>query len=500
MRTEAFWQHWQVSEDPFRAEEARDDAVFQRLTDHETAHPDFAKVYGQPEHPAAAVVFGEKGSGKTALRMMMERRIAEHNARNPDRKAWVVAYDDLNGVLDRFAATLGKRAGQDGLLDRFTLSDHQDAILSLIVTRLVTLLLSDGTELSHDPSRRARRMGWGRRVDLAALAALYDQPNTGNAMQRWERLRRVLRLGWVSWLSVAKWLGLVLAVVAVALALARLIIEEPHALYAWSIAACAAAAALLLGWWGWRHVELWRLARRLTASTRVIERRPAQLRGALADLPMRDLLAQPLPLPEAGDSRYQLTARLLNILDAFGYGGLIVLVDRLDEPVRVHGDPRRMRALVWPMLDNKFLQQDRVGIKLLLPAELRHLLLREESEFFQRARLDKQHMIERLIWSGTTLYDLCSRRLAACRPREAEPITLTDLFEPDVTRQELIDALDQMLQPRDAMKFLYRVVQEHCSNVPDEDPVYRIPRLILANVRKTQSDRVRDLQRGLGPA
>jgi hypothetical protein len=60
--------------------------------------------------------------------------------------------------------------------------------------------------------------------------------------------------------------------------------------------------------------------------------------------------------------------------------------------------------------------------------------------------------------------------------------------------------LDQMHQPRDAMKFLYRVVQEHCSNVPAEEPVYRIPRLVLETVRKAQSQRVQDLQRGLTPA
>jgi hypothetical protein len=500
MRVEAFWQHWQVMEDPFRAEEARDDAVFRRLTDHETAHPDFAKVYGQPEHPAAAVVFGEKGSGKTALRIMIERRISDHNTRHPDRKAWVVSYDDLNGVLDRFAASAGHRAGDDGLLERFTLSDHQDAILSLAVTRLVTSLVESNSELGQDPVRKARRMGWARRLDLAVLAALYDQPRTGDAAARWQRLRRVLRLGLISPLAAAQWFGAAMALVTLGLVIAALATGGVDTAGGMLIAIAAAAAILPLGWWAGQYVRLWRLSRRLLASVRVVERPAVRLRSMLAHLPRRDLESHPLPLPGTGDSRYQLTARLLAVLEAFGYGGLIVLVDRLDEPVRVHGDARRMRALVWPMLDNKFLQQDRIGIKLLLPAELRHLLAREDPDFYQKARLDKQHMVDRLIWSGTTLYDLCSRRLAACRPKDAPPLTLTDLFDEDVTRQDLIDALDQMLQPRDAMKFLYRVVQEHCSNVPDEQPVFRIPRLVLQGVRKTQSDRVRELQRGLGPA
>ena len=82
------------------------------------------------------------------------------------------------------------------------------------------------------------------------------------------------------------------------------------------------------------------------------------------------------------------------------------------------------------MFDNKFLQQDRVGLKLLLPIELRHMLRRETGDFFQEARLDKQHMVDRLSWSGATLYDLCSSRLRACSQREEQdPIALTGLLQ-----------------------------------------------------------------------
>ena len=164
-----------------------------------------------------------------------------------------------------------------------------------------------------------------------------------------------------------------------------------------------------------------------------------------------------------------------------------------------------MRSVIWPMLSNKFLQQDGVGVKLLLPVELRHMLHREDADFFQRARLDKQHLIDRLVWSGTTLYDLCSARLNACRAGStsgggSEPIALTDLFEQDVTRQDLIDALDQMMQPRDAFKFLYAVIQEHCRMVSQDEADYLIPRLTLESVRRQQAQRVQDLGRGMTPS
>ncbi len=221
---------------------------------------------------------------------------------------------------------------------------------------------------------------------------------------------------------------------------------------------------------------------------------------ALSRLRRADLTAQPLPTPGDQDSRYQLTVRLLRILEPFGYIGSIVLVDRVDEPALINGDPQKMRALVWPMLNNKFLQQEGVGVKLLLPIELRHMLQQESSEFFQRARLDKQHMIDRLSWSGPMLYDLCSRRLQACRAEDAQPITLADLFDDDVSQTELVDALDQMDQPRDACRFLYQVVREHCASVPQDAPSWRIPRLILQQVRKQHSQRVQDFYRGFTPA
>jgi len=142
-----------------------------------------------------------------------------------------------------------------------------------------------------------------------------------------------------------------------------------------------------------------------------------------------------------------------------------------------------------------------VGVKLLLPLELRYLLNRETSEFFREARLDKQNLIERLSWSGAVLYDLCTARLNACRRTDpdAPPISLRDLFEETVTSQDLVDALDQMQQPRDAFKFIYHIIQEHCANVPQEQPQWKIPRPVLDGIRKQQVERMTGMLRGVRP-
>ena len=97
----------------------------------------------------------------------------------------------------------------------------------------------------------------------------------------------------------------------------------------------------------------------------------------------------------------------------------MVLVDRVDEPHLINGSTELMRALVWPMLDNKFLKHPGIGFKLLLPIELAQYIDREDRDFYQRARLDKQNMIPSLEWTGESLYDVADARLKACACRGA---------------------------------------------------------------------------------
>jgi hypothetical protein len=79
-------------------------------------------------------------------------------------------------------------------------------------------------------------------------------------------------------------------------------------------------------------------------------------------------------------------------------------------------------------------------------------------------------------------------------------MSMMDLFDPSITHQDIVDALDQMHQPRDAFKFLYQLVQEHCSNIPDEKADYKIARQTLDSVRKQQTERLDTMLRGVSPA
>ena len=74
-----------------------------------------------------------------------------------------------------------------------------------------------------------------------------------------------------------------------------------------------------------------------------------------------------------------------------------------------------------------------------------------------------------------------------------------DLFDDSVSRQDVVDALDQMQQPRDAFKLLYGLVSEHCSNVVDEEESFEIGRVTLDLVRKRQVERKEGMLRGVRP-
>lgn len=508
MNIAQFFEHWQITENPFRGEEARHDSVFARigLTSNgveAATHSDFEKILGELTRPSTSIVFGEKGSGKTAIRMQLAQRVLDRNRNNPDARIFQVSYDDLNPFLEALHARIG---GKDigASLRAIRLVDHIDALLALAVTEVVDELLgrshNDASDLGPQRAKVARSLDPELKQQFRVLQALYDLRDADG--HRAARVRRALRvrpsresvlwnavllLGWtpatalVAWVLLKKPEGLVgtaVAYLALGLGVVYLILALKRLL--------------------WDRFALRRLSRRVAKQRRMLPRHDSNYASSLEHLP--GALRQTADHEDSDAPRYAHLQTLLRMLGAFGFSGLLVLVDRVDEPTLVNGDPERMQAIVWPMLNNKFLQQERLGLKLLLPIELRYSLFRESSSFFQEARLDKQSLIERLTWTGAMLYDLCSARLKACRPSDAEPISLLDLFSDDVTRQDVVDALDQMHQPRDALKFLYRCLNEHCSNVTAEEGQWRVPRLVLENVRRQEVDRVQQLYRGIRPA
>ena len=469
MRIQPFLDHHGIAANPFADEDAQTDLVFKGACIRSTFHPTWDKIYGDPSEPATAIVFGEKGSGKTAIRLQLARHLADHNAEQPEHQVFVVEYDDFNAFLDRFRDHFsGRRRRPDRLLEQWRLWDHFDAILSLAVTQLIDRILENKQArhpAARDEAPPIASLDAAQVRDVMLLAACYDQSTAENSFQRWRRLRKKLRFS--TWRS--KWdlgVGVLVTVVAIGL-------------FAWfgGISAFGQPWPYLAVAAGWAP-RCWRLLRsawkawRIASNTRVLNRSAKLLCRTLLNFPGGKIVGQPLPALPRTDDRYELLAKLQGVLRTMHFDGILVLVDRVDEPYLVNGSTDLMRALVWPMLDNKFLKHPGLGLKMLLPIELERLLDRESRDFHQRARLDKQNLIRSLSWTGQSLYDMTNARIVACAAQGRSP-KITELFD-GVDAHRLIDAFGTLRVPRHLFKFMYRLFTAHCNAHTEDQPQWEI--------------------------
>ncbi len=498
MKIQQLLQHHGIATNPFADEDAQTDLVFKGSCIDNTYHPTWDKIYGDPSEPATSVVFGEKGSGKTALRLQVTHHLRDYNADHPDSQAFVVLYDDFNPFLDRFRDHFrGRRRRPERALRHWRLWDHMDAILSLAVTQLVDRILQ--VKQARHPAARDEALPIGQLDaagirDVMLLAACYDQSTAEGPRQRWRRLRRKLRFStWKSRWDLA--LGTVATPAIVALFVWLGIREQLPTHWPYF------AACLLAGTWApraWRWGKWCWKSWRTTRCTRVLNHNPHVLRRLLMSFPGDKIVGQPLPAFSRTDDRYELLAKLQGVLRALKFDGLFVLVDRVDEPYVINGSVDLMRALVWPLLDNKFLKHPGMGLKLLLPDELERLIDREDRDFHQRARLDKQNLVRSLQWTGQSLYDVANSRLTACAAEGSSP-SLASLFDETIDQRRLVATFGSLRVPRHLFKFMYRLLTAHCNAHGDESPAWQISserfETVLALYQRDQEA----FDRGVGP-
>jgi len=495
MKIQQFLQHHDLAANPFADEDAQTDLIFKGHCITQAYHPTWDKIYGNPAEPATAIVFGEKGSGKTALRLQIVRHLADYNLEHPDRRVFVIQYDDFNPFLDRFRDRFhGRRRQVHRALTHWKPWDHMDAVLSLGVTQLVDRILQS-KHASHPAAYDQEPLPVGslersQARDLLLLCACYDQSTAETTEARWHRLRR--KLGFSTWRS--KWdlaVGIagVLAVVGLIVGLG----QWRWLLSPWAYVAAGAAWLPRL----WRMAQRFWVARSVARHTRVLHHNANLVRRILMNFTAGQIVGQPLPAHQRTDDRYEMLAKFQALLRPLGFDGIIALVDRIDEPYLINGSADLMRALVWPMLDNKLLKHPGIGWKLLLPIELSYFIDREDREFHQRARLDKQNLIRSLEWTGESLYDLANVRLAACASAGAPP-TMRDWFDDSVDDRRLMDAMRSLRVPRHLFKFMYRLLVTHTNAHSEKEPVWQIPRTTFESVLALYHRDQEAFERGTG--
>ncbi len=497
MKIDTFLKHWHLNQNPFVAEEARDDKIYQDIMQEGVAHPEFEKIFGRPDRPNTAVVFGEKGSGKTALRLLMENRLKSYNEEHPREKTWIVRYDEWNHMVDRVVGT--EEATQKENFDKIRLEDHVDKIISMVVTEVVDAASRPtNSKVGRELAKTLRKLPRQQRLDLAYLTTLYDQPTLSTRGERWRKLTRILK---VNQLVTPNMMMFALGGCALLAGIGAGLFYFGQVIPGVLCAGIGGLIAFGCAWFGIGPYFANRKRRnQIEAEIKVVDHPLNILSEQLGSFRSADLEGLPMPKPKDQDARYELLGRLLRLIKGLGFVSMTVLVDRVDEPSMVNGDAQKMRRLIWPLFTHKILQQDGLGIKMLLPIELGYELKREDGDFFRKARLDKGNLIERLEWTGVNLFDICNQRLQAVQEPGSDELSLNQLFSDEVSVQDLVDALDQMKQPRDAFKFLYEIIIQHCKGSTDADPEFYIPKLTLEQVRRRQSQRVQDLSRGYSAA
>ena len=492
-------QHWSLDEDPFVQEDADKDPVLRRVP-AEAVHSSFDRLYGSVEAPGPGVVFGEKGSGKSSLRLAMKRRLDEESA-------FAVEYIEFDSFLSE--ARKSDRLPPDGpktasrVVERFGLSDHVDAMLSLGITKLVEEVLAGkrpGPAVSR-PSRRPR--SWPSPVSTTTPTAARGRRSTeGSAGRlRFRSLRPLLR-GAGRILGTLLGAGLLAVPVEVTGAAELLGIESAGGAWTW------AGGGLLAVVWGQALVARLVTSRRAAVATRavrVVPPDPDPLAGLLARMPASIRRDLGLPSDASPDARLVLLERFITLLRELGSESFYVLMDRIDEATILSGRAELMRPFIEPLLEHRLLQFEGLALKLFLPIELSRLYLGASADELKSMRLDKANSIPELRWSGHELAEVATQRLRAVRtagtPLEQPGARLADFFDGEVGEQDIRETLGELGTPRLAFGFLGALFADHARELDDDlagdSAGWLIPRRRFDVVRASWLDRARGLRRAL---
>lgn len=502
MFLETWRQHWGLKDAPFVHEDADKDPVLERM-DSMAVHSSFDRLFGEPTAPVPGVVFGEKGSGKSGLRLAMLRALQKHNTENGGRGAFIVQYIDFDPMLEELRRSEGIDAGgkrtREKVLDRLTRADHLDAILGLATTQIVQQLTAD--------RRLARGLDRRRRRDAMHLAALYHRSEDRTREEALSALgKNIGSFGGGQWLR--RTLMFVLTVMGLAIGLGPHLgflgapFDEITAEGAsnWYLA----GGALLAGTWvvvGFLRLSLRHLAGKATRSIRVVNGDAKVLAAALDRAGRAARRELPLPLSKGDEEvRFRLLRRLIGVLKGMGSDSMFVLIDRVDESALLAGDAEAMQQFIEPLLQHKLLQLEDVALKMFLPIELSRLSLGARPDDLKRMRLDKANVVDELRWSGQELLEIANQRLRASSTDSASP-RLVEFLDGDLAESDLREAFQDLGTPRVCFGFLGALMAEHARELPEEldegDPAWRIPRGRFEVQRAAWSDRARVLRRNL---
>ena len=428
---------------PFIEEEAQNDKVFEDLVNeagYTYNHQAWDKFFGDPPGRGTSMIFGVKGSGKSALRLALEKNIEHFNSQH-EHGILLLHYDDFNGFLEAFKrkSERDRRRAVAVTLKDFGLAQHLDAILVAGMEALLSEMKAADLPVE--------RLEQHQRHDLMMLMAFY----CSGPPDRYNRImcslaRRLLPRG-----LVGSFLGSIKGF---------------------------AAGLLTLGIGPLARGAFYRgVARAAEREILVRDRNARDIERALRSIPQSYLKDQDVKRGgwrDDDDVRRLFATKFIDIALSLGYQQIVVVMDKVDEPSLIKGDRERMEAFVWPLWNNRILQlHPNLSFKMLLPRQLYEAVRKASSEKANEARFDKQKIVYPFRWGDKQLWDMMSDRLRICRFDSSQPYPLDNLFAAAIGQREILSALDKLRQPRFVLNFLYRLIAETCAQVDqaDDQPV-----------------------------
>jgi len=454
---------------PFIEEEAQNDKVFEDLVNeagYTFNHQAWDKFFGDPPGCGTSMIFGVKGSGKSALRLALEKNIGHFNSGHSER-ILLLSYDDFNGFLEAFKRKLEQERTRTSAvtLKDFGLAQHLDAVLVCGMESLLSELKAADLPLDH--------LEQYQRHDLMMLMAFYLSGPPDRYNRSISALsRKLLRRG--AFKRMGRGLKGLLG------------------------------GLLTLGFAPISDLMFYRGVARSAAREIVVRDRDARdIERALKAIPrgyLKDQDVKRRGWRDDDDVRRLFLTKFIDCVLALGYRQIVVVMDKVDEPSLINGDREKMEAFVWPLWNNRILQlHPNLSFKMLLPRQLYESVRKATSEKANIARFDKQKIIYPFRWGDKQLFDVMSDRLRICRADPSEPYPLDQLFDVSIQRSEVLGILDKLRQPRFVLNYLYRLIAETCahSDATGQGPI-RIPHEVFYKVTAAIGEDIRQYYQTLG--
>ncbi|CAL1241167.1 hypothetical protein [Candidatus Methylocalor cossyra] len=407
MEIQEWLQVWQFEHNPFVIFDADRDPYLQAAMVENTS---LRSVLLHLEKPSPYVIFAIRGAGKSSMRIDTERYLRQYRD-----KVLVLEYVEFNELLSEtykirrlpleYAADrsilgrLFRRKKEETLVreSKITLDDHIDYILKLGIEELYGYIReANKEEMLRDNREIAEK--------FILLTALYYSPN--DLSSKVTTLRRLMEFAGY---------------------------KRRSSFFS------KKQAKILAG-------EMYRYIRGV----------PVSLEGTFKIIQeIGPGLFEFHGIPRTTENRFTLLKNFMELVRYFGLSGVYLLVDRVDEPTSIKGDPEKMRELVTPILDDQLFQIDHLGIILFLPYELHDL-----KKYY---RSDRIKTISSISWSPDNMIRLIEKRMNVARKPGSPPLQLAELFEED--GESKAQFIVRQLTPRNAFRLLSIIIEEHCQTV-----------------------------------